>query len=66
MLTLKARKNILSVMSIVFVLVGLYFLVFFAEHLPVLSSQASCILIFVAVVFFAVAYLFMWCKSFIQ
>lgn len=66
MLTLKLRKTILTALAIIFVISGLYFLVFFAEYLPVLSAQASCILVFGAVLFFAVAYLFVWCQSFMR
>ena len=66
MLTLKLRKTILTTLAIIFVISGLYFLVFFAEHLPVLSTQASCILVFGSVLFFAVAYLFVWCQSFMR
>ena len=66
MLTLKTRKTILSIVAIVFVLVGLYLLVFFAEHLPVLSAGAGGILVFGASLFFAVAYLLVWCQSYIE
>jgi hypothetical protein len=66
MLTLKLRKTILNILSIIFVLAALYLLVFFAEHLPVLSVGAGCILVFGASLFFAVAYLLVWCQSYIQ
>lgn len=66
MLTLKTRKTILNTVAIVFVLVGLYLLVFFAEHLPMLSACSSCILVFGAVLFFMFAYLFVWCQSYIE
>ena len=66
MLTLKTRKTILSIVAIVFVLIGLYFLVFFAEHLPMISACTSCILVFDAVLFFMFAYLFVWCQSYME
>lgn len=66
MLTLKLRKIILNVLSIVFVLFALYLLVFFAENLPAVTPAAGCVLVFSAVLFFAVAYLFVWCQSFMQ
>lgn len=66
MLTLKTRKTILNIVAIVFVLVGLYLLVFFAEHLPMLSACSSYILVFGAVLFFMFAYLFVWCQSYIK
>lgn len=65
MLTLKLRKTILNVLSIVFVLFALYLLVFFAENLPAVTP-AGCVLVFGAVLFFAVAYLFVWCQSFMR
>lgn len=66
MLTLKLRKTILNILSIVFVLFALYLLVFFAENLPVLTPAAGGILVFGAVLFFAVAYLFVLCQSYMQ
>lgn len=63
---IKLRKTILNVLSIVFVLFALYLLVFFAENLPVVTPAAGCVLVFGAVLFFAVAYLFVWCQSFMQ
>lgn len=66
MLTLKLRKTILNIFSIIFVLAALYLLVFFAEHLPVLSAGAGGILVFGASLFFAVAYLLVWCQSYMQ
>jgi hypothetical protein len=66
MLTLKLRKTILRVLALIFVLSALYFLVFFAENLPVLTPAACGILVVGAVLFFAVAYLFVWCSSFIE
>lgn len=66
MLTLKLRKTILNVLSIVYVLFALYLLVFFAENLPAVTPAAGCVLVFGAVLFFAVAYLFVWCQSFMQ
>lgn len=66
MLTLKLRKTILNVLSITFVLFALYLLVFFAEHLLVLTPAAGGILVFGAIIFFAVAYLLVWCQSYMQ
>lgn len=66
MLTLKFRKTILNILSIIFVLAALYLLVFFAEYLPVLSAGAGGILVFGASLFFAVAYLLVWCQSYMQ
>lgn len=66
MLTLKLRKTILNVLSIVFVLFALYLLVFLAENLPAVTPAAGCVLVFGAVFFFAVAYLFVWCQSFMR
>lgn len=60
---LKLRKTILNVLSIVFVLFALYLLVFFAKNLPAVTPAAGCVLVFGAVLFFAVAYLFVWCQS---
>lgn len=66
MLTLKLRKTILNVLSIAFVLFALYLLVFFAENLPALTPAAGGILVFGAVIFFAVAYFLVWCQSYMQ
>lgn len=66
MLTLKFCKTILNIFSIAFVLFALYLLVFFAEHLPALTPAAGNILVFDAVIFFAVAYLLVWCQSYMQ